>query len=59
MNSEKTTQPSLRNIDWKRVNTETSKINQVLTYISTTNITDLNELINVGAKLVCKKIGIP
>ena len=35
------------------------KINQVLTYISTNNITELNELIYGGAKLVCKKIGIP
>ena len=27
-------------------------------YISTNNITELNELIYAGAKLVCKKIGI-
>ena len=32
---------------------------QVLTYISTNNITKLNELIYAGAKLVCEKIGIP
>ena len=38
---------------------ETEKINQVLNYISTNNITKLNELIYVGAKLVCEKIGIP
>ena len=31
--------------------TETNKINQVLTYISTNNITELNELIYAGAKL--------
>ena len=34
-------------------------MNQVLTYISTNNITKLNELIYAGAKLVCEKIGIP
>ena len=33
-------------------------MNQVLTCISTNNITELNELIDAGAKLVCKKIGI-
>ena len=58
MNSEKTTLPSLRNIEWRIVKTETNKVNQVLTSISTNNITELNELIYVGAKLVCEKIGI-
>ena len=33
-------------------------MNQVLTCISTNNITELNELIYAGAKLVCVKIGI-
>ena len=59
MNSEEITLPSLRNIEWRTVKTETNKINQVLTYISTNNIIELNELINVGAKLVSEKIGIP
>ena len=59
MNSEKTTLPSLRNIAWRTVKTETNKINQVLPYISTNNITKLNELIYAGAKLVCEKSGIP
>ena len=36
-----------------------NKINQILPYISTNYITELNELIYTGAKLVCKKIGIP
>ena len=58
MNSEKTTLPSLRNIEWRTLKTETNKINQVLPYISTNNITELNELIYAGAKLVCEKIGI-
>ena len=35
-----------------------NKINQVLPYISTNNITKLNELIYTWAKLVCEKIGI-
>ena len=39
MNGEKTTFPSLRNIEWRKVKTETNKINQELTYISTNNLT--------------------
>ena len=58
MNSEKTTLPSLRNIGWRTVKTETNKTNQVLPYISTNNITKLNELIYAGAKLVCEQVGI-
>ena len=38
---------------------EMNRINQVLPYISTNNITELNELIYARAKLVCEKIGIP
>ena len=34
-------------------------MNRVLTYASTNNITELNELIYAGAKLVCEKIGFP
>ena len=33
MNSEKTTLPLLRNIEWRRVTAETNKVNQLLTYI--------------------------
>ena len=58
MNGEKTALPSLRNIEWRTVETETNKMNQVLPYISTNNITELNELTYAGAKLICKKIGI-
>ena len=58
MNSEKTTLPSLRNIEWRIVKAKTNKVNQVQTYTSTNNITELNELIYTWAKLVCKKIGI-
>ena len=59
MNSEKTTLPSLRNIEWRIVRAETNKVNQVLAYISTNNLTEVNELIYAGAKLVWEKIGIP
>ena len=53
MNGEKTTLQ--RNVEWRTVKTETEKINQVQTFISTNNITELNELIYTRAKLVCKK----
>ena len=59
LNSERTTLPLLRNIEWRIVKAETNKVNQVLTYIPTNNITDLNELIYAGEKLVCENIGIP
>ena len=59
MNSEKTTLSSLGNIEWRTLKTETNKINQILPYISTDNITELNDLIYAGAKLVCGKIGVP
>ena len=59
MNSEKSTLPSLRNIEWRKVKAETNKVNQELTYISTNNITELDELIYAGVELVCEKIGIP
>ena len=52
MNKEKTTLPSLRNIEWRTVKMDTNKINQVLPYISMNNITELNELIYAGAKLI-------
>ena len=59
MNCEKTTLPSLRNIEWKTIKIEMEKIKKILTHIPTNNITELNELIYAGTKLVCKKIGIP
>ena len=42
MNRKKTTLPSLRNIEWRTVKKERGKINQVLNYISTNKITELN-----------------
>ena len=59
MNCGKTNQPSLRNIEWGSLKTATNKINHILPYISTNIITELNELIYAGAKLVYEKIGIP
>ena len=59
MSSEKTILPSLRNIEWKTLKIETNKINHILPYIPTNNITELNELIHAGAKLVRENIGIP
>ena len=44
-----------RNQNWKTVKVEAGKINELLTYISMNNITELNELIYAGAKLVCDK----
>ena len=59
MSSEKIILPSLRNIEWKTVKIETNRINHILPYIPTNNITELNELIYAGAKLVCENIAIP
>ena len=50
MSIEKTTLPPLRKIEWKIVKTEMNKINQELPYISTNNITELNNLIYAGAR---------
>ena len=59
MIEQKATLPSLRNQVWKKVKEETDKINRLLKYIPTDNITELNELIYAGGKQVCDKIGIP
>ena len=50
---------SLRNIEWKTLKIEMNRINHILPYIPTNNITELNELIYASAKLVCEKIWIP
>ena len=57
MSEKKITLPSLRNQNWKTVNIETEKINE-LTHMSTNNITELNELIYARAKLFCENIGV-
>ena len=55
MSEKKTKLPSLRNQDW----TEPEKVNDLLTNIPTNDITELNDLIYVGVKLNCEKIGAP
>ena len=42
----------------EKLKVETEKVNKVLQYIPTDNITELSELIYTGVKLVCNKIGI-
>ena len=59
MSAQKGTLPTLRNQDWKKVKVTIEEINKLLKYIPTHNITELNELISAGAKLVTDKIGIP
>ena len=51
--------PSLGNRDWRIVKSETEKVNDFLTNIPTNDITELNDLIYAGAKLVCEKIEVP
>ena len=58
MNGEQINLPSLKDIEWRIVKTETNRINQVQPYISTDNITNLNELIYAGEKFAGEKIGI-
>ena len=59
MDGKKTTLPSQSNIECRLVKREVEKINQVLTYIWTKNIMELNELIYNGVELVCVKTGFP
>ena len=59
MSEKKTTLPSLRSQDWRTVKIETETVNDLLTNIPTNSITELNDLIYVGAKLICEKIGVP
>ena len=48
----------LGNKIWKKVKAEIDMVNILLPSISTGNITEVNELIYVWAKLVCDKIGV-
>ena len=59
MSEKKTTLPSLKNQDWKTINAESEEISELLTRISTNNITEFNKRIYVGGKLVCDSIGVP
>ena len=51
--------PSLRNIEWKTIKIETEKINQILIFIVTKNITELNEQIYEGENTLVRKLGFP
>ena len=48
-----------QNQDWGTIKSETQKVNDLLTNIPTNIITELNDLIYAGVKLVCEKIGVP
>ena len=56
MTEKKTILPSLRNQYWKKVLVETEMVNKLLPNIPTGNITELNELVYAGVKLVSDKI---
>ena len=58
MTGKNTALPSLTDKDWKKVEVETEKVYKLLPNIQTDNISELNELIYSGAKLVCDNIGI-
>ena len=55
----KTTLPSLRNQNRKKVKVKTKKMNKLLTNIPMCNIMELNKLIYTGVKLVYDKISVP
>ena len=59
MSEKKTTLSSFRNLDWKTVKAETEKKNELLINITTNHITELKNLIDTGAKLICGKLGFP
>ena len=59
MSEKKNTLPSLKNQDWKTVKFKTDKENDLVTNIQTNGITELNDLIYAGAKLVWKTKGAP
>ena len=56
MTEKKTTLPSLRDQDLKKVKLE--KVNKLLPNIPTNNMTELNELIFAGGKLASDKTGV-
>ena len=59
MTKKKITLQSLRNQDREKVKIETKKVHKLSPTISTSNITELKELIYAGAKLVCDEIRNP
>ena len=59
MSEKKTALASLKNQEWWSVKSETEKVDDLLTNIPTNDITELNDLIYAGTKLICEKIGVP
>ena len=59
MSEKKTKGLSLKNQEWKIVKSETKKNEQIINTYLNEHITELNELIYAGAKLLCIKIGVP
>ena len=59
MSEKKTTWPSLKKPRLENCQGRNWKINELLTHITTKNITKLNELIDAGAKLVYDKSDVP
>ena len=55
MTKKKTTLPSCRSQDNKKIKVETKNVNKLLTNIQSGHITEVNELNYVGGKLVCDK----
>ena len=49
--------PSLKTSDKRIVQTETSKVNNVVQYITTSNITDCNSLLYSVALVVSERLG--
>ena len=58
MSEKKNTLPSLRNQEWRTIKSETEKVNYLLTNIPTNDITELNDLIYAGIKLLREKIRV-
>ena len=59
MNEQDITLPSLMNQDWKKCPVEIKKVNKSLQHIPTENITELNEWISSGPKIISDRIVIP
>ena len=59
MSAKKIILASLTDHNWRTVKLETEKINDLLTNIPTSDITELNDLIYARTKLVCEKSELP
>ena len=59
MSEKKTTLPFLRDQEWKTVKSETEKVNDLLTYIPTNDIIELNDLTIHWSKISLWKNRVP